>query len=115
MANAENFQDFVQANFDLLSDENDLHEVNLSDEVSKEVVEQINAMIAEKEGEESVQNEDSMDDFEEASKTVRHVSVNEEKLDYYSKKKKTRRVHNSKQSGLSKYSEVITSISLRFL
>lgn len=87
MANARNFAKFVQDNYDLLADNSNENQVELTEEVSPEEIEQVNQIIMENEAEEDAESMDSSDEFEDNPKTVRHASCPNEKVDYYSKKK----------------------------
>lgn len=82
-----NLDDFVDANFQLLTDSLDGTEFQLSEEVPQNVQEEINELIAGKEAQEMDQNNDSSEEFEDAAKTVRHVTVNEDCINYFSVKK----------------------------
>lgn len=87
MANAKNFADLVRQNYDLLADNDGQNEMELTENITEEEREEVNAVIAEKQLEEQPQNLDTSDEFEDANRTVWHVSVNEAQIDYYSGKK----------------------------
>lgn len=87
MANVTDLEEFAAVNFDLIGDMDEFENVQLSEEVSQQVVEDINDIISEEQNAETGENSNSADEFEEATGFPRHASVNEDALDYYSGKK----------------------------
>lgn len=84
MAEERRILEFAEANFDLLTDNDELNEVNLNDELAEEHMEAVQQIFTEYDMQQSTENQDSVDDFESESKVLRHANCNSEDLDNYS-------------------------------
>lgn len=114
MAEQRQLEEFVNANFDLLSPSDDLNEIYLEEEVTQEELEAVQAVIVQAEGENNSVNDNSLDDFENTSTHQHHASANAEKLDFYaeqihrdSMKKQTKWAVNLFTSKCSLSSQII--------
>lgn len=93
MEDAENFTDFVAANFDLLADSDDMNQVELDENISPEAIQQVQNIIDE--ANEQNQSEKDTDDeaFDGPLKPSRHVLASAEKVDQYAHDSHARATH----------------------
>lgn len=84
-----NLDNFVEANFDLLADNDSLAEVNLDENITEQQRQYVNDVIDEMQAKENEENCDSSDDFTPEDTTIRHVSADEEKLNFLAGKRHT--------------------------
>lgn len=79
MAEARTLEDFVEQNLHLLIDNADIVGVRLSDNLSQQEKEEVDAIFDAEEVHEPAQDDD-LSDFENEEMTCRHVSLNEDQV-----------------------------------
>lgn len=83
MANAEQINKFAEANFELLCDDDEILQAEISEEISAEEVVQVQQIILEAEAKDKQENNEMSEVFDGPLKKSRHVHCSEEKLDEY--------------------------------
>lgn len=83
MANAENFTEFVQVNFSLLSDSDEIYDMQLDSNVTQEEVQQVESILEQANTENPKENDDESEVFDGELKRSRHVTCSADKVDKY--------------------------------
>lgn len=94
MSDAEHLADFVHANFDLLTDDDMMNSLQLSQEISAEAMEQVQQVLDEIDVLQSKENDEDAEAFEPQPLDLRHVHCSNEKLDEYADESHARATHN---------------------
>lgn len=87
MADADDFNNFVNSNLQLLADVEPGTQIILTDNISEQEEENVNIIATAFNAQEQAENNESLDDFEAQQITHRHCTLQNSRIDYLSSKK----------------------------
>lgn len=111
MATGGKLDDFVDANFDLLADQDDFSEITLDENITTEEKEEVNDIIQAVPPVEHDENRDSTEDFEEEGAIARHANCSEKEIDSYAEEKYRKKTKEQTKWAVN----VMKGSSLKFL